>query len=88
MMNKAAGEAAPTWELRCDALYRGVRPLPYGHDAPDVEFDGKKVANCEIGSHFPVTWLLRHKPETWEIYWHLDLPNQLRVDAPKLPPNW
>lgn len=87
MMNKAAGEIGPTWVLRCDALFHGRRAVDIG-SAPTVSFDGHSVNECEVCSHMPLLWILKHPPEKWQIYWNPDYRNQLRVEAPSLPPTW
>lgn len=90
MMNKAAGEIAPTWRLAADGLFRGHRLVGYSglDDDLALEFDGKIYGPVE--SCAPLGWIIRHKPEEWEIGlnpWN-EWDDHLWVDVGTIPPHW
>jgi hypothetical protein len=73
MMNKAAGEAAPTWEV-CDATF-AIRGEPLlNHIYP-----------MNIGSHHPLSWVLKFPPDQWSFDTEF---GRLHITAPNLPPHW
>lgn len=82
MMNKAAGEAAPTWELMQDGLFYLGRLYQSGHH-PVVEFEGEVLTG--VCSHFPLGWIVRHQPSVWELSSYI---GRLEVHVPDLPPQW
>lgn len=82
-MNIAAGEAAPTWFLADD---RGITLKMSRADGAPMARHGSPIQFC---SHVPLKWLLKFPPSEWEI----DDENfldayQIRIDPPRLPPNW
>lgn len=83
-MNKAAGEAAPTWFLADHAGH----PLKMARVSDGEHLVVRQYA-LEFCSHVPLTWLLKFPPDEWEV----DDKNfidvlQIRIDPPELPPSW
>ena len=83
-MNIAAGEAAPTWFL-ADAWGHTLK-MSRTDGTALVDRSGRAIQFC---SHIPLWWLLKSPPSEWEF----DDVNftdvgQLRIDPPRLPPNW
>lgn len=87
VMNRAAGEAAPTWYLLCDALRHGRRVVHPG-TPPPVRFDGRSVDRAEVCSHMPLVWITGQPPSDWEICWDDLFPGRLNVWGRGLPSNW
>lgn len=83
-MNKAAGEAAPTWFL---ADHMG-HPLRMARSS-DGEHLVIRQHTIEFCSHVPLTWLLKSPPNEWLIddQNFMDV-SQIRIDPPTLPPHW
>lgn len=85
MMNKAAGEAAPTWNLVCngeryhDRWYNGDKEIL-------TVFEG--IDYNEINSYIPLKWILKFKPEEWDIGMALDWENELQILVKSNPPHW
>lgn len=86
MINKAAGEAAPTWYLECNALWHGSRRVS-GGEQPSVSFDGRSRDYVEVCSHMPLTWILKKSPTEWDISWCDVIRDRLNIFV-DLPPNW
>jgi hypothetical protein len=84
MMNKAAGEAAPTWELRANPLWRHGKVIANG-EHPQVRFPDGEVRRIEVASHMPLTWLLKQAASEWILDFE---DGRLTVDAPNLPDSW
>ncbi len=87
MMNKAAGEPAPTWYLECNALWHGSRRVT-GGEQPSVSFDGRHGNAVEVCSHLPLTWILKKLPTEWEISWCDVVRDRLNIFTNDLPHNW
>ena len=88
MMNKAAGEAAPTWYLKQDvySLYRPnkARWRNWGGTNPKVTLDDREYL-FGVASHVPLTFILKHPPDQWQFQGRFGV---LRVTVGKLPPHW
>ena len=83
-MNKAAGEAAPTWCLMSDGMRMGRQMVSIGQRA-EVIYEGFRYTGVQ--SHMPLTWIVKHAPETWELGRAED-GRALEVTVPDLPPHW
>ena len=64
MMNKAAGEAAPTWYLMADGLLRHGEVVVSG-EVPTAIYEGKSYHG--VDSHMPLTWIGSIEPASDEI---------------------
>lgn len=84
MMNKAAGEIAPTWHLMKDGLMRFGQLVSSGN-TPLVRYEGREYRG--VGSYMPLTWILKHPPAEWELGPGED-DRMLEVLVNKLPPHW
>lgn len=82
-LNRNAGEAAPTWDIRANAFYHMGRRISNGEQVT-VSFDGWEYEF--VGSHLPVSHIVRFKPDTWQLSG--DDGFFLRVDAPEIPKEW
>lgn len=88
MMNKAFGEVAPTWELRCDALHHHGR-LEDAGDAPEVWSDGRSIGQCEIGSYLPLGFILKQPKDSVQIKFEDSVPlPRLAIYCDGLPESW
>ena len=89
MMNKAAGEAAPTWELKQDMeSYYSPSTKRWRHGGgkyPKLRFEGRDYA-LGIGSSLPLTWILKFGPKKWQLTSETGYQLVLLVD--QLPPSW
>ena len=95
MMNKAFGECAFTWLLEANGMKgRRRRSNWYGGEGsrnpmivlPGEEIEGWRLESREVGSHLPLTWILRHKPAEWDVG-HSD-GYGLMIDASGIPDHW
>ena len=88
-MNKRAGEAAPTWVLWQDAETRYLRSkkrwLNTGGRPATLKFDGRKYVGG-VGSHLPLTWILKFPPEEWHL--HDEASSRLDLLVDEIPPHW
>lgn len=89
MMNKAAGEAAPTWELLVDPLYNIITGKIVDNGMkPTVHFpDGTMISDLEVCSHFPLMHILSQSLDEWEIDYQKDC-NRLFITTKHLPLAW
>lgn len=89
MMNKAAGEAAPTWKLLANPMWRLGEVIRNGQQ-PTVRLpSGKVISNVDIGSHLPLTYIIRHKPSLWDVdYKNYYGMEEIRIYVPDLPESW
>lgn len=88
MMNKAAGEIAPTWVLLADPLWRFEKVIQNGSN-PNVTLPDGEKGKMEICSHIPLSHILKCTPEEWEI--SVDRVTgtpRLIIDVPDLPEGW
>ena len=91
MMNKAAGELAPTWRLARDGLWAR---RPGWHDdgcadrtKPMARWNEKEYR--EITSHIPLGWILKTDPARWDMRPSDDYGDDtLVIETPDLPPHW
>ena len=92
IMNKAAGEIAPTWRLARDGLWT----LRTGwHDDGRTDDRAKPMARWndtyyrEIASHIPLGWILKTDPARWDIRANDERADDaLAIETPDLPPHW
>ena len=91
MMNKAAGELAPTWWLARDGLWT-LRRGWHGDGSGD---SAKPMARWndtdyrEISSHIPLGWILKTNPARWHIRTNEEhSEDALGIETPDLPPHW
>ena len=98
MMNKAFGECAFTWILEANGVRgrrkchghlgglgsRNPRILLPGEDLDD--YSDYFLSGREVGSHLPLTFILRSKPDKWEIQHVRDYG--VTIDVPGLPEHW
>ena len=84
MMNKAAGEAAPTWMLHSDPLHMMGRVVRAGGPAT-VVYEGRRYEGVQ--SHMPLTWILKHPAGAWDLGLHED-GRALEILVDELPPSW
>jgi hypothetical protein len=99
MMNKAAGECAPCWELRCNALRHSYsnRIISHGY-RPNVQFpDGTIYRKLETYSFYPLTWIVKTPIAEWDVClddygdWFNNKPNKysrLLITTTMLPDTW
>lgn len=88
MMNKGAGECAPTWYLHCDPTIFQRTGRNTGGD-PSVEYEGRTEINVEVCSYMPLLWILKHPTEEWDIEWEtLGGFRRLNIGVNGLPPTW
>lgn len=84
-LNRAAGEAAPTWELRVEPLFDLGRVVSNGRiptfDCPD----GTRLT-MKIYSHFPLTHTLNSPLDKWDV--GVDEAQRLWVGTTMPPDNW
>ena len=84
MMNKAAGELAPTWMLYANPMYRAGR-RPHGGSPTAVFHGGRRYEGLQ--SHMPLTWILKQPAEAWVLGPHED-GRALELVVDELPPSW
>ena len=89
MMNKAAGEAAPTWELLVDPLYNTITgKIVNNCMTPTVTFpDGTMIPRLEVCSHFPLMHIISQPLKEWEIDYQEEY-DRLFITTKKFPPCW
>ena len=87
MMNKAAGEIAPTWELAADGLRRHHRVIGLSAERPELTFEGNVYEGA--GSSLPLGWILTHDPKHWNLQRQaVDFSQLLEIDVAGIPPWW
>ena len=84
MMNKAAGEVGPTWELMRDGEQIGRRGTQNGRDA-EVEWEGRKFPRVQ--GYVPLLWILKHPASDWELGLYPD-DRSFEVSVGTSPPHW
>ena len=84
MMNKAAGEMAPTWMLYADPWHTLGRRLHGG--SPAVVYQGGRRYEG-LQSHMPLTWILKQPSEAWNLGEHED-GRALELVVSTLPSTW
>lgn len=83
MMNKAAGEIAPTWYLLRDPMHRHGR-ITFPGQKPRITWEGQTIEDVEVCSNQSLVWILKHPPKEWEIYWdtlHSELDRRLSIQV-------
>ena len=85
MMNKAAGEAAPTWHLASNAGHRLGRIHSWSGGYPLLRYDGREYAG--VNSHMPLTWIVRQPLEYWSLS-EAEASDALNVLVRDNPPHW
>ena len=94
MMNKAAGEVGPTWELMQDGEQirrftrggeraRQVRTAN-GRDV-EVEWEGRKFPRVQ--GYVPLLWILKHPASDWKLGLYPD-DRSFEVNVDTSPPHW
>jgi hypothetical protein len=83
MMNKAAGECAPTWALLINVgLFAGKRD-------PMVRFPDGVVKQVEVSSYLPLLHILRTPLSEWEIWVNPEgLDDRLTILTSSNPESW
>ena len=84
MMNKAAGEVGPTWELMRDGEQVGRGGTQNGRDA-EVEWEGRKFPRVQ--GYVPLLWILKHPASDWELGLYPD-DRSFEVSVGTSPPHW
>ena len=84
MMNKAAGEVGPTWELMRDGEQVGRGWTHNGRDA-EVEWEGRKFPRVQ--GYVPLLWILKHPASDWELGLYPD-DSSFEVSVGTSPPHW
>ena len=84
MMNKAAGEVGPTWELMRDGEQVERRGTQNGRDA-EVEWEGRKFPRVQ--GYVPLLWILKHPASDWELGLYPD-DRSFEVSVGTSPPHW
>ena len=84
MMNKAAGEVGPTWELMRDGEQIGRGGTQNGRDA-EVEWEGRKFPRVQ--GYVPLLWILKHPASDWELGLYPD-DRSFEVSVGTSPPHW
>lgn len=87
-LNKRAGEAAPTWYLRCNIGHHGLMGgeawiTSWGHEAPAV-YASERLRG--VASDIPLTWILKQPIEQWSVGKNGE-NGYLWIDTRELPPH-
>lgn len=85
MMNKAAGEAAPTWHLAANAAHRLGRVDSWSGGYPLLRYNGREYIG--VNSHMPLTWIVRQPLEDWNLS-RAEVSDALEVLVRDNPPHW
>lgn len=84
-LNRAAGEAAPTWELLAEPLWRYDKVFRIGRAPTFDPPDGTRHTGV-IYSHFPLSHVLKTPLEEWDV--GMDEVGRLWVGTTMLPETW
>jgi hypothetical protein len=86
-MNTAAGECAPTWELRANPLWNTITHKIVAHGtAPQVRMPNGAIRTMLICSHIPLRHILAQPAKEWTIY--EDSVGRLVIETKNLPETW
>lgn len=89
MMNKAAGEAAPAWELLENPLYNTLTGCIVAHgERPQVQCPDGTCRLLSVCSHMPLLHILRQPIDTWIVYIDPLIANRLCIETTALPESW
>ena len=94
MMNKAAGEVGPTWELMGDG--EQIRRFTRGGERArqvrtangrevEVEWEGRKFPRVQ--GYLPLVWILKHPAGDWKLGLYPD-DHSFEVNVDTSPPHW
>lgn len=88
MMNKAAGEYAPTWEVRVNCMRRHRRFITHGN-TPSVRLPSGDVRELEVSSYMPLGWILKQPVRDWIVGIDDDAGmDRIHVWVEIQPPQW
>ena len=86
-MNKLAGEAAPTWELRVNPLRHTITGrIVVNGKKPNINLPGGDLVHKEVYGYQPLTHILKTTLDKWDV--DVDELNRLLVSTFVLPDSW
>ncbi|HEC61411.1 hypothetical protein LCGC14_0761700 [marine sediment metagenome] len=87
MMNKAAGECAPCWELRVDPVVNYItRKIVVNGTNPTFDMPNGVRFQAEVFSHMPLTHILKTPVDKWDV--DIDEYKRLYVGTTTEPESW
>ena len=87
MMNKAAGELGPTWELMRDGADVRVRRRTVTRNGYPLTVNWEGKTYTAVQSYVPLIWILKHPLTEWELGLYPD-GQSFGVNVPDSPPGW